>query len=130
MKSKATMLGLVVAVLMIGGCGGPDTHEKVMQDSLNMMKKMISIVESVDDEASAKAAVTKINALESQAKAIQARMEKLGEPTPEQDKALEAKFKSQFEEFMPKMIGVAMKVAQYPELQKAMDGVSMDSMGN
>src|SRR5678815_1392251 len=48
----------VVMFLVCAGCG--DSHEKLAGESVSTMKEMVSVLDSIKDEASAKAAKPKL----------------------------------------------------------------------
>jgi len=120
MNSKAMMMGLLVVVLSVAGCSGPDTHEKLMRDMLAMMKDVVIILEPVNDADSARAAGKQMKRLELRGKVLEARKQKLGQPTAAEKKELVAKLESEFKEVMPKFSAAIMKVHQFPELNEGM----------
>lgn len=70
------------------------THEEAAEAADGLMGKMIPILESVTDEASAKAAAEKLEAHAPAFEAMDATMKRLGEPSEEQMKAFEEKYKN------------------------------------
>ena len=126
MKKQVKSIALVLGALVLVGCG--DSHEAAMNDMIASMEKLNTILDGVQDEASAKAAKPKIEALSKQMDALGQRMEKLGEPSEAQQKELTAKFGKKMEKLGPKMIGNMMRISMNPQfaehLQEAMKGMN------
>ena len=109
-------LALAAALLTLAGCG--DTHESLMKESLDNMNKVNTVLDGVKDEASAKAAAPKLEALAAKMNDIQQRMNKIGTPTPEQAKALETKYEKEIETVAQKMMANTMRIAFQPALMQ------------
>ncbi|MHC4550147.1 MAG: hypothetical protein ACYTEZ_15355 [Planctomycetota bacterium] len=109
----AAVLGLVLAA-----CGG-DTHESVAEDQFDLMEEILEIMDGVEDEASAKEAAKEIEALGEKIAALQKRAEALPEPTPEQEKELEAMVRERQADYGKRSQELAAKMMQYPELLQA-----------
>jgi hypothetical protein len=99
------IVGLGLA--LCAGCG--DSPDSLMKDTLSNMKEMSGVLQSVKDEASAKAAAPKL-------KAIGARMQDLAKRgkdmnlSPEQQTALMEKYKPQMEEAVKGMFPEMMRI--------------------
>jgi hypothetical protein len=107
MRTKPLLVIVGLGLALCAGCG--DSPESLMQDTLSSMKEMSSVLQSVKDEASAKAAAPKLNA-------IGARMQELGKRgkamnlSQEQQTALMEKYKPQMEEAVKGMFPEMMRV--------------------
>ena len=110
---------VAVMALFITACGA-DTHESVVDEQLTLMEEMADILESVNDEASAKEAEAKMAALATDAEELEARMKKLDPPTQEEDKALETKHGARMKKVMERIMSLSMKAMQFPALRDAM----------
>jgi len=126
---KTAFAMIVLAVFLLTGCSG-DTPEKLGQDMVANMKEMGAILTSITDEASAKAAVPKIDAVRSKMRGCRDRAKKM--PMP--DAASEAKFNESMQTGMMEAmtaIGTAQaRLANQPELlaiiEPAMQGMEND----
>lgn len=111
---------LTIAVVACGlaACGG-NSHEAIREEQLDLMDEMLDILEGVHDDASAKEAGKKVEALTEDIQKLAKRAQELGEPTPEQQKRLEEIAQQRQEEFGKRMPAIMTKIMQYPELQQA-----------
>ena len=120
MKTCAVFM-TALALLSLAGCGtggAQPTHDSLTQESLNLMKEMTALVKSVTDEASAKAAEPKFEALGKKAQEIKDAMEKLGPPSPEVQKELETKYMAQMQAAGQEMSQAMMRLTASPELMQ------------
>ena len=124
MKSITAMLGLAFIFMTIAGCSGPDTQERVMADTVSLLEEMILTLESVEDEATAVAAASKIERLKGASESLKLRMDALGVSPTEIDPEVRAKFKEEMREYGPRLLAAAAKLQRYPELLKAMKKVT------
>ena len=106
-------------LLLVSGCG--DSHESVINDSVKLMKEMTAILKTVKDEESAKAAKPKLKALSEKMEAIEKRSKALGEPTAEQQKKLEEKFKKENEKVVQEFFAEMMRVGVTPGLAQHLE---------
>jgi len=113
MRFRITMTAAFLG-LVLSACGG-DSHEAIVEDQADLMDEILDILEDVDDQASAKEAAKKIEALSEDMAALAKRAQEMGEPTPEQQKRFEEIMKPRQE----RMQAVMMKMMQYPELGQA-----------
>lgn len=118
-------LGLTLVLLSgIGGC--KSTRESIAAEAEALMEQMMVVLESVNDDASAQAAVTKLEALGVRMKELQARAAALGTPSKEEiDRAIEkakANEKEKMEEFKKKQQryeAAFAKASKYPAVMQA-----------
>ncbi len=102
-------LGLAVAMTLgLSGCGGSGGAEGVMKDMLANMNEMTATLESIKDDASADAAIPKLEKQSARMKELtdKAKAMKL---SPEEDKKLQEKYKSQTDEAVKKMIAASVQ---------------------
>jgi len=110
--------GLALIALACAACG--DSHEKVMEDQLDLMEEMVAALEGITDQASADRATAQIKDLEPRRKELEARMAKLGTPTEEQQNAFKEKHGERLQKIFQRFMALMMKSQQYPELQKVL----------
>lgn len=126
MGKMMTFAAALVMAMLLTGCGG-DSHEKVMGDMVGQMKEFAGTLETIKDEASAKAASDKLNKIAASMKDLKARADKLGKPSADVEKALKEKYEKDMTEVMGKFMGSAMRIGMNPELgkhvEKAMEEV-------
>ncbi len=109
MKSLAHFLTRTVAILaalILPGCSGGDSHEKVVDDVLKQMDRMVTAMGSVADKATAEKAVAELKNVADEMKKLGERVKKLGEPSAEVKTKLEAKMTAKQTEMQQKMAGV------------------------
>ena len=126
------MKGLIslLAILMLGvcpGCGG-DSHASLAGESLTMMKDLIATLETVKDEASAKAAKPKLVSLTQKMQSINERQAKLPALSEADVKAMESKYGKEMEELQPKMVAAMMRIQFDPAIQKELSDIDMKGM--
>lgn len=120
------VIGVFVVCLLLVACGDNvkiSSHEEGINAQLNVMDEMFTVLEGVEDEASAKAATDEIEALGKKLSEIAAQMNALPKPTAEEMKELASNVeitRRQQELFGTRMAKQLMKLAQYPELRNAL----------
>ena len=99
---KTMMLMLVLAISLVSGCGGGgDTAEKVFADMATNLREMSSILTSVTDEASATAAVPKIEAVRMKMRDCAKRAKTVSMPDAATEERLNASMLAVQAEVMP-----------------------------
>jgi hypothetical protein len=128
---RKTAFGIIVLTLfLLTSCGNGDTAENVARDMVANFKEMGAILTSVTDEASAKAAVPKIDA-------VRAKMRdcaKRAKAAPKIDSATEAKINEMLQtgamEAMTTVAAAKQRLMTQPELmaiiEPAMRGMEND----
>ena len=120
----------LLAILTLGvcpGCGG-DSHESLAADSMTTMKELVATLESIKDEASAKAAKSKLVSLTQQMNKINERQAKLPAPGEAELKAMTSKYGKEMEELQPKMVAAMMRIQFDPAIQKELSDIDMKGM--
>ncbi len=115
---KTFALAALGAALLCYGCGG-DTHE-----SLDIFTDMTDVMKTITDEATAKDAAPKIEALAADFKAIMEKGEALGDPPEDVKKELEDKMSAAMQDFSKEMMRVHQIEGAMEQLEKAMEGMS------
>ena len=115
-----TTSSVLAFTLFFVGCGS-DTHESLAKESLAYMNEFAEILEGVNDVDSAKAAGPKLEALGEKFAALKRRSDILGEPTPEQKKAIQEKFEKELYGPMFRLTGASMKIISNPEIKTIME---------
>lgn len=114
---------MVAALLVLSGC--EETHDSVTKKTLAKMEETVKILEGVKDEASAKAAATKLEALGEEMKKMKEAHDKLGKPDTETEKKLKEKYEEQFKTVSTNLMKEMMRIATNPVLAKHIQ----DAMG-
>lgn len=110
--------GLVVVLFCgLGGC--KSKHEAVADDMTAVMSEMCDILDGVTDQASAEAAVPKIEQLGTRMKDIVERAKALGTPPKEEQERIQKKMTDQQQKLQARMQANGQKMAQYPVLMQA-----------
>lgn len=127
---KTMMLMFVLAISLASGCGGGgDTAEKVFADMSTNLREMSSILTSVTDEASAKAAVPKIEAVRIKMRDCAKRAKSVSMPDAATEQRLNAKMQAVQTEVMPSIAAANARLAAQPELM-AIIGPALQGMEN
>ena len=117
---KLTATTLLTLALFLTGCGG-DTHESLANETVGLLNEFATVLEGVNDEASAKAAAPKLEAIGTKLSEMKKRVDALPKLSEAENKALEEKMQKEMGTFMGKMMGAAMKLAEKPEVQKILE---------
>jgi hypothetical protein len=114
---KTMMLMLVLAVSLVGGCGsGGDSAERVFADMTANMREMSGILTSVTDEASAKAAVPRIDAVRAKMRDCARRARAVRMPDAATRKQLDEAMQAIQREVMPAIVAARQRLAAQPPL--------------
>jgi hypothetical protein len=95
MPTRTRLIPALLLTLILTGCGR-DTPESVAADASSLMKEFGTALDGVTDEASARDAAAKIDALTARAAAIDERVKKVA-ATPEGQAAFEKALRSDME---------------------------------
>jgi hypothetical protein len=116
---KTMILMLMLAVSLVGGCGsgsGDDSAERVFADMSANMREMSAILTSVTDEASAKAALPKIDAVRAKMRDCARRARLVPRPDAATEQTLNAAMLAVQREVMPVIVTAKQRLAAQPEL--------------
>ena len=117
---KALIWGAGLALLVVA-CSSSNSPEGIMKDTLGMMNDMTSALASIKDEASAKAAIPKLEELAKKGEDIKKRAEELKTKlTKEDEEALKKKYEPQLKEATEKLMKETFRVATVPGAAEAM----------
>lgn len=113
-----TMMLLLALVLSLAGCnrGGGDSAEKVFADMTANMQEMSAILASVDDEASAKAAVPRIDAVRAKMRDCARRAKAVPKPDAAAEQRLDAAAMAVQRDIMPAVLAARQRLQARPEL--------------
>lgn len=95
------------------------THEKAAEVADGLLGKILPILEGITDQDSANAAATNLAAFAPSFEAMDATMKRLGDPSPEKQKAIQAKLKNG-DKFAEVMMGFLAKPELFEIISKAM----------
>jgi hypothetical protein len=118
-------LPIVSMLLFVAtGCGG-DTHESLAAETMPVMRDMVATLGTVKDEASAKSAKPKLEAIAKKMKSINERRTKLPAATEADMKAMLDKYGTEMEELQQKMIPAMMAIQFDPKIQAVLADIDM-----
>ena len=121
----------VLAALMLIACSGcGDTHESLTGEGVATMKQIVTVLDGVKDEASAKSASPKLKALMEQLNSINERQAKLGTPTEAEFTALESKYGKEMEELQQKMVGNMFRIMADPKINAVLNDLDASMRKN
>jgi hypothetical protein len=128
---KMMTLMLVLAFSLIGGCSGDDdTAQRVFADMAANMKEMSAILASVTDEASAQAAVPRIDAVRAKMRDCARRAKRVPRPDAATERTLDEAALAAQRDVMPAIAAAKDRLATQPELMKiiapALQGMEND----
>jgi len=115
---KTMMLMLALAFSFVSGCGGGngDTAQRVFADMAANMREMSAILTSVTDEASARAALPKIDAVRAKMRDCARRARGVPRPDAATEQTLDAAMQAVQREVMPAIATAKQRLAAQPEL--------------
>ena len=113
---------LLALFVFLAGCGG-DPHEAILEESVDLMNEMVSILESVDSEDDIDRASKEMADVAKELEALGERMEEIGDPPPEKEAELSKKFEAEMQEGMQRMQAAMGKVM-------ALGPEAMDKLGS
>lgn len=116
-------LTAVLMLFVVAGCG--DSRESLAEESMSTMKDMVDTLETVKDEASAKAAKPKLQSIADKMKDIEKRQREIGMPNEKEMKELGAKYGKEMEEIQKKLMGQMMRIAFDPKIQAQLQDIDM-----
>lgn len=108
----------LIAVLMLAfcsGCGG-ETRESMAAESVSTMKELVTVLDGVKDEATAKAAKPTLKALMEKLNGLNERQAKLPMPTEAEVKALDEKYGKELDDVTHKFAGHMMRITFDPKI--------------
>ena len=118
MKRIETLLVLLVVVFTFSGCGG-DTAESLTGEMVGLTKELnkeLAALKTVDD---LKKAESRLVSLGERLQSVKSRMDKVGEPGPEEQKRIMQKYGMELMGLMGGMMSNMVRVAQLAESDPA-----------
>ncbi len=110
-KAGGALVGSLLGAALLTSCGEKDTHEKIMEDTLGLMERVVAVVEEVQDKDTAEAAAEKLDDMVGDFEKVAERIDAIGDPDEETEKALKEKFEKRGEELIEKMMSSMVAVA-------------------
>jgi len=101
-----TRTSLVVAALVLTGCSGGDSHEKIVDAMIVQIDRMATAVSSVTDKATAEKAAAELKSVGEEMKKIAEKAKGMKDPSAEVQAKIDAKMKAKQEEVQKKMAGI------------------------
>lgn len=115
---------MVLAMAFCAGCGG-DSREDLAGESVDVMKELVTTLDGVKDEASAKSAKPKLEELVKKMNDLNERQEKLGMPTESEMEGIEKKYGKEMEELQQKFTGNVLRIAFDPQIQSVLNDIDL-----
>ena len=97
MKRMANLFLAIAMVALAAGCSGLKENDAAAEEMISIIEEFATLLESAKDEASAKAAAVKFDALTERTKALKKRVASLPKLTKAEDDALTKKFEARAE---------------------------------
>lgn len=123
MNRIVTLLVMISLCFVAAGCG--DSHEKVAADSIPVLRDMAATIETIKDEASAKAAKPKLEAIAKKMKSLKERRNKLPAPTEADIKAMLEKYGDEMEAIQRRMLAGMMTIQFDPKIQAVLGDIDL-----
>ena len=126
------MFLLVLALCLVGACteSSSDAADRLFADMSANMREMSAILTSVTDEASARAAVPRIEAVREKMRDCARRAREMPQPDAATEQRLNAAMQELMAEVMPQIASAQARLAERPELMAilapAMQGMEND----
>ena len=111
MKRIETLLVLLVVVFTFSGCGG-DTPESLTGELLGLTKELNKELAALKTVEGLKKAESKLVSLGEGLQSVRSRMEKLGDPSPDEQKRVMEKYGLEMMEVMGGMMSNMQRIAQ------------------
>ena len=125
MKSSLPLIPILLALVLIPGCGGGDTHESLAVEAQSAMKQMVAVLDTVKDEASAKSAKPQLKTLVEKLNDINARQAKLPDPTEAEITATDKRIGKEMEEIGLKFQAHALRINFDPKLSAVFNDLDL-----
>ena len=123
MRRFLSALCLVIAVLLITGCG--DSHKSVANDFIAQMEKATEALETVEDAKSAEKASDKLTAIADRIDEINNRADELGTPSRTDKRAiqdeLEGRIKDMQDDFEEQMSRILKLDDYYEDIREPLE---------
>jgi hypothetical protein len=112
------MFLLVLALCLVGGCkdGGSDESDRLFADMSANLREMSAILTSVTDEASARAAVPRIEAVREKMRDCARRARDMPRPDAATEQRQNAAMQELMAEVAPQIASAQARLAERPEL--------------
>ena len=111
MKRIETLLVLVVVMFTFSGCGG-DTPESLTGELLSLTKELNKELAALKTVEDLKKAESKLVSLGESLQSVRSRMEKVGDPSPDEQKRIMQKFGLEMMEIMGGMMSQMQRIRQ------------------
>ncbi len=106
---------LLAFSFLLTGCGG-DSYDSLTDEIIGVLNGLPAIMESIQDEASAKAAAEKFKQLTAKMEDITTRGKALGDPPKEKQEELKKRIEAAQKSIDPKMEAAMKRLQSKPEL--------------
>ena len=126
--SRRTLTLTLVLPLLLAGCNKPD-HESLMKSMVEETERMVTVMQSIKDEASSRAAAPQIRDITTKLQDYKKRAETMQRPSAAEDKRLKQAYEPRIQKATADMQKEAMRIMREPklltpELQSALQDMS------
>lgn len=123
----STTASAVALTFLFCACGG-SKHEAAAEESITLMEQIGTVLETVNDEASAHTAATRLAPTIARMSELRKEMEAAGKPADADETAMQAKYATRMQAAMTRMMTVMGRVMADPKLSAILQPV-MEKMG-
>jgi len=113
--SARTLTFLLALPLLLAGCNKPD-HESVMKGMVQEMERMLTVMRSIQDESSSRAAASQIRDITKNLQDYTKRAQTMQRPTASEDKRLKEAYDPRIQKANADMTAEARRIASNPKL--------------
>jgi hypothetical protein len=99
------------------------TFETVLKDMIDTLDKMTTAMESAKDDATAKTAKQKLVTIAGQMQELQEKAKKLGNPTPDEEKKLEERYKVRLDDVTKHLVVEVTRLKGQPYGKDLLDAI-------
>jgi hypothetical protein len=127
MNRSVSIAAVLVFALVLTGC--KDDHDAIAKKGVAKMQELADTMKTVKDEASSKAAATKVKSITADLQELKKKEEALPKITAEQKKKLEDTYTKPMETAIGEMMKESMRIAMNPTLMTPELKAAMEDLG-
>jgi hypothetical protein len=117
---------LMSVIIVCSGCG--DSRESLTEEGMSTMREMVVVLDTVKDDASAKAAKPKLQALSAKMEDIGQRQNKLGAPSDAEIKVMVEKHGKEMDELGRKLSGHMLRITFDPKIKAELSDLDLKAV--
>ena len=120
---RTLAVACIAVAIVSSGCDSKPTHDSLAKDLMGKMKEMVAVMKGVKDEATAKAAKPKLEALKKDIEAINAEAAKLPKQSADEEKKFKEKYEPEIDKLMAEFATEGVRIGSNPTLAAELGGV-------